>query len=185
MVVLRGASNEFVLPMDTITGSGDAGGVIESAEALGRAAEDVLGQVRKTLDDATVGSVRASASELQTLLEQLRGIATVQRDHLATLTASLGRSAEGLEAAGPSLERVISRSDSTLASIDRASATLERTLGSLGTILDRVEAGEGTLGKLSQDDSLYLSLTRTVSSLGELAEDLKANPRKYFNLEIF
>jgi phospholipid/cholesterol/gamma-HCH transport system substrate-binding protein len=58
-------------------------------------------------------------------------------------------------------------------------------LGSLEVVLARMEAGEGTLGRLSQDDSLYVSLTRTITSIGVLAEDVQANPRKYVNLEVF
>ena len=183
--IIRGAATGVLERMDTIPGIGQTGGVIESVEALGVTAEQVLTQVRKVLDDPMVETVRTSAVELRFLLEQLRSIATVQRDQLGALATSLGRSAVGIEEAGPEIARVLSRSDSMLISLNRASVTLDGALGSLEVVLGRMEAGEGTLGRLSEDDSLYVSLNRAVLAIGDLAEDLRANPRKYLNVEIF
>ncbi len=183
--IIRGTAATVLEPTDTIPGIGQTGGVIESAEALGVTAEQVLTQVRKVLDDPMVETLRTSAVELRLLLDQFRSIATVQRDQLGALTASLGRSAVGIEEAGPDIARVLSRSDSTLMALNRASVTLDRALSSLEVVLGRMEAGEGTLGRLSRDDSLYVSLNRAASALGDLAEDIRADPRKYVNLEIF
>ena len=188
MVILHGASLEMVAAGDTIAGTGQTGGVIESAEELGQTAEEVLVQILKVLDDPTVSSVRASASELESLLVQLRSIATLQRDQLATLTASLNRAATGFEAAagsGPDIARLVARTDSAVAVLRSTSTTLDRTVGSLEVVLGRMEAGEGTLGLLSKDDSLYVSLNRATVELGLLVADVRANPRKYLNLELF
>ena len=188
MVILHGALLEMVAAGDTIAGTGQTGGVIESAEELGQTAEEVLVQILKVLDDPTVNSVRASASELEGLLVQLRSIATLQRDQLATLTASLNRAATGFEAAagsGPDIARLVARTDSAVAVLRSTSTTLDRTVGSLEVVLGRMEAGEGTLGLLSKDDSLYVSLNRATVELGLLVADVRANPRKYLNLELF
>ena len=188
MVILHGASLEMVAAGDTIAGTGQTGGVIESAEALGETAEGVLAQILKVLDDQTVTSVRGSVSELEGLLVQLRSIATLQRDQLATLTASLNRAATGFEAAagsGPDIARLVARTDSAVAVLRSTSTTLDRTVGSLEVVLGRMEAGEGTLGLLSKDDSLYVSLNRATVELGLLVADVRANPRKYLNLELF
>ena len=188
MEILQGESPEMAAAGDTITGTGQSGGVIESAEALGQTAEDVLAQVRKVLDDPTVNSVRASAADLQGLLVQLRSIATLQRDQLSVLTASLNRSAEGLEAAagsGPDVANLVARADSAVTALSRTSGNLDRAVGSLDVVLRRMEAGEGTLGRLSKDDSLYVNLNRAAAEIGLLAADLRANPRKYVNLELF
>ena len=188
MVILRGASLEMAAAGDTIAGTGQTGGVIESAEELGQTAEDVLAQMLKILDDPTVNSVRSSANDLEGLLVQLRSIATLQREQLATLTASLNRAATGFEAAagsGPDIARLVARTDSVVVVLHRTSTTLDRTVGSLEVVLSRMEAGEGTLGMLSKDDSLYVSLNRATVEIGLLVADLRANPRRYLNLELF
>ncbi len=43
----------------------------------------------------------------------------------------------------------------------------------------------GTLGKLMSDEELYMELENTVKELQELIEDIKKNPAKYINVEIF
>jgi phospholipid/cholesterol/gamma-HCH transport system substrate-binding protein len=45
--------------------------------------------------------------------------------------------------------------------------------------------GEGTLGQLSVNDELYVTMTAAASSLQTLLDDLKANPGRYINLSIF
>jgi len=43
----------------------------------------------------------------------------------------------------------------------------------------------GTIGKFMSDDSLYLELKATVIQLQQLIEDIRKNPAKYINVEIF
>ena len=48
-----------------------------------------------------------------------------------------------------------------------------------------MERGEGTLGQLSVNDSLYVSLNAAAASMRLLVDDLRANPGRYINLSIF
>ena len=61
----------------------------------------------------------------------------------------------------------------------------DRAATSLVTILDRMERGEGTLGQLSVNDTLFVSLTAAIASARLLMDDLRANPGRYINLSIF
>ena len=56
---------------------------------------------------------------------------------------------------------------------------------SLRSVLARIDGGEGTLGRLSTDDALYVSLSTAAESLNALLLDLQANPKKYINISIF
>ena len=49
----------------------------------------------------------------------------------------------------------------------------------------RIERGEGTLGKLTTDDSLYVNLNHAVANLNQLTTDIRANPRKYLSVSVF
>jgi phospholipid/cholesterol/gamma-HCH transport system substrate-binding protein len=48
-----------------------------------------------------------------------------------------------------------------------------------------MDAGEGTLGRLSTDDSLYVNMNAAAQSLNTLLQDLQANPNRYINISIF
>jgi phospholipid/cholesterol/gamma-HCH transport system substrate-binding protein len=51
--------------------------------------------------------------------------------------------------------------------------------------LGRMERGEGTLGRLSVDETLYVSMNSVALTLNALLADLQANPKKYINISIF
>lgn len=185
MEILRGTSGTFAEENDTIDGAGAEGGIMESAEQTVERADDVLARLQQVLDHGTIGAVQSSASDLQRTMVDLRALAATQRSQLASLTASLNRAATGFEPAGADAARMIARADSAALTLNRTSMTLDRAASALDAVLTRVAAGEGTLGRLSRDDSLYVSLNRAASEIALLAADIRANPRKYVNLEIF
>jgi phospholipid/cholesterol/gamma-HCH transport system substrate-binding protein len=88
-------------------------------------------------------------------------------------------------------ERVMARVDSMLgsgtgASIDSVSRNLARltdrlthTTAELDTLLSRMNRGEGTLGKIASDTTMYHDLHELSVSLTALLTDLKEHPDKY------
>jgi phospholipid/cholesterol/gamma-HCH transport system substrate-binding protein len=183
--IIRGTSPVPAEPMDTIPGLGAKAGVMESAQGVAERADDVLSRLQEALDHGTVGAVQSGAADLAQAMVDMRALAATQRAQLATLTATLNRTAAGLEPAGPAASRMLARADSAALVLNRTSLVLDRAASSLDVVLARINAGEGTLGRLSRDDSLYIALTRAASEIGLLAADIRANPRKYLNLEIF
>ena len=173
---------------DTIPGAGDEGDLMATAGDVGIRADTILARVSAVLDEPTVSSLRQAVSHLEGFLYELDDVTREQRDDIERLTASLARSAEGLEtatAAGPDAARALARADSTMANLNRTSAALEDVTSSLREVLARIEAGEGTLGRLSRDDSLYTNLNRAAESVHLLLDDLRADPSRYIDISIF
>ncbi len=188
MEIVRGTADQMAAAWDTLPSAAEQGGLMESAEAVGNQAEEVLKRINNTLSEPTIASVQGTASELQSLISELRTIAQAQRTQLAQLTASLNRSARGLEAAsegGPSVARAAASADTALATLTRTSETLDQAAVSLNTILGRMERGEGTLGRLTADDSLYVNLNRAAESIHLLAQDIRLHPGRYFKISLF
>ncbi|MFW6200353.1 MAG: hypothetical protein ACOC8K_07265, partial [Gemmatimonadota bacterium] len=135
-----------------------------------------------------VGALEGSAQELDSLLMQLHAFTREQRAQVDRLTESLNRSAQGLEevaAAGPDAASAVARADSALAQLNETGETLDRAAMSLDNVLARLDRGEGTLGRLARDDSLYVNLNRAAESAHRLMDDLRENPGRYVTLEIF
>ena len=187
--VVRGSGPGFYADQDTITGEGAAGGgILAAVDELSLRAESVLGSIDEMLSDSTVSSVQGTARELEMLLSELAGLVDEQRGELQGLTASLSRAAEGIEAAsmaGGDIASAVASADSTMAMLAETSETLDGAIVSLNTVLGRMERGEGTLGRLSTDESLYVSMTTAAETLNTLLADLQANPGKYINISIF
>jgi len=187
--IVRGPGPGSYAEYDTLRGEGAAGsGLLSNVDALSAQAEAVLGSLNSMLNDTTIGSVQGSAQQLEILLTELSTLTREQRTELAALTRSLNAAAEGVEAAsaaGPDIARVAARADSAMITLTRTGETLDDATASLRTILERMERGEGTLGRLSTDETLYVNLSSAAESLASLLEDLQANPNKYINLSIF
>lgn len=184
--IIPGTSEERAREGQDLPGaSGDD--PFELVNNLGGEATEVLTRVRALLSEPTVSSIRTSAQELESLLADLGQITSEQRDDLERLTGTLNRAAAGLEetTTSPELKQAVARADSALLSLNRTSFSLRKASESLDRILGRIDRGEGTLGQLSVNDTLYTSLTHTLASLDSLLVDLKANPKRYVKLEIF
>jgi phospholipid/cholesterol/gamma-HCH transport system substrate-binding protein len=191
-VILPGRSQETLANGDEIPG-GTAAGSAADVSTLTSKADSVLASVQKLLNDRnvntlghTVTTFDQSAVQLHGVLNSTSTMIAEQRNQLRALTASLNRSAAGLESAtGPQLAQTTQHLNAVANQMDLTVQKLNASTTSLQTILSRVERGEGTLGKLSKDDQLYNNLVASVNSLKQLADDIKANPKKYINLRVF
>ena len=82
--------------------------------------------------------------------------------------------------------------DELVGRLDGTAATFDSSAKSLDSILARMDRGEGTLGKLSTDETLYKNaaeatenLNKATVELNKLLADFQAHPRKYINLKVF
>jgi len=51
--------------------------------------------------------------------------------------------------------------------------------------MGKIEQGDGSVGKLINDDALYDSLVQASSDLAALLADIKAHPSRYVNISVF
>jgi phospholipid/cholesterol/gamma-HCH transport system substrate-binding protein len=184
----RAGDGEVLRSADQDAGlSGTAADLAGTAKTVGDKADTLLTRANLLLSQETIGSVHASTRELQEMLAALAALAADQRVQLSALSGSLRRSAAGVEGAAtrPELARAIARTDSLTLRLDAATAQLQAASTSLAVVAGRIERGEGTLGKLSRDDSLYTNLNAAVANLSQLTTDIRANPRKYLSVSVF
>jgi phospholipid/cholesterol/gamma-HCH transport system substrate-binding protein len=62
---------------------------------------------------------------------------------------------------------------------------LQTTLDGFNKLLDGIEQGNGSIGKLMNDDQLYINLTNASKELEELLRDLKLHPKRYVHISVF
>ena len=191
--VIPGASAEAVAWGDRIPGASGIG-LFDKMDTLAGEADKVAVKVQGLLSDSMVKDLQGGASDARKSLASLQAILKEQRGELRALSASLKRSAEGMEKAttGPELERTVKRVDELVQRLDGTVGTLDESSKSLASILARMDRGEGTLGQLSTDDTLYknaseasANLNKASQELNKLLADFQAHPRKYINLEVF
>ena len=191
--VIPGSSPDKVAWGDRIAGASGIG-LFDKMDTLAVQADKVAVKVQNLLSDETVKDLQSGAAGARQSLESLQAILKEQRGELKALSASLRRSAEGLEkvTTGPELDDTLKRVDKLVERLDGTVGTLDTSSKSLQSILGRMDRGEGTLGKLSTDDTLYknaseatANLNKATQELNKLLEDFQAHPRKYINLKVF
>jgi phospholipid/cholesterol/gamma-HCH transport system substrate-binding protein len=185
--VMPGTATQYLRAGGTLQGTSGGPGLMDTAGDLGERADDVLIRVQTMLSEQTIGAVGSSAIEMRRMMADLSALAAQQRQDLAVLTASLRRSAAGVESATtrPELVAAINRLDSMTQQLDVTIGSLNRAGGSLESVMARLERGEGTLGRLSRDDELYTNLNEAAINLNMLATDIRQNPRRYINVRVF
>ena len=139
--------------------------------------EKNLAEFQKTLEhvDNITGSLDKSLGSGGSLNQSF--------NNLASITNNLKKSNAELKNILTNFSNV---SDSLAKS--KIKSTIENansTLASTSQILDRVEKGEGTLGQLVNNDSLYNNLRDVSASLDLLLKDLREHPKKYVHFSLF
>ena len=76
-------------------------------------------------------------------------------------------------------------SDLNKAELGKTAENLQKTLASVDKIMNDLESGKGTIGKMLIDDSFYNNLSKTSKELELLLVDLRLNPTRYVNVSLF
>ena len=165
-------------------------GLLDDTESLGEKGQIALDRIADLLSPENLDAIGGSAEGLKTLLGELSDLVESESESLTELIQSFNRAADGIaEVTGPELREDLTnaaaKADSLMGRLAATSGSIEGAVASLETILARIEGGEGTLGQLSVNDSLFTGLTAAVESARLLMDDLRENPGRYINVSIF
>jgi phospholipid/cholesterol/gamma-HCH transport system substrate-binding protein len=175
----------------------------------------VADRFQVAFDERAARELRLSiknVSELSTVLattvaEQSKNLTAVSADVRAGVT-SLSRSAELWRAVSERVDSSTSRGEINKVVEDageaarqmreasrrllviseqlgRSSGRLESMLAASDSVTRKINSGEGSLGLLVNDASLYHNTDSLVAELRALVTDLQKNPKKYVNVRIF
>ena len=62
---------------------------------------------------------------------------------------------------------------------------LEKVSAEMAVLLQKINKGEGTMGKLANDKELYDNLNKSTAELQLLLADLHKNPSRYVHFSVF
>jgi phospholipid/cholesterol/gamma-HCH transport system substrate-binding protein len=127
--------------------------------------------LRQTLAglNQTVASFKKSADALNRILNDNENKLGNSLTNFEKLTANFVQLSDSLNNAG----------------INRTFAKLESTIANLDNLVSRMDSGDGTLGKMLNDEKLYTNLNNASRELDLLLQDLRLNPKRYVNVSVF
>lgn len=129
-------------------------------------------------------------SDLRLALVGLRQTTNALNALIRAQSASLERTLDNSEALtadlraftatnGDSLTLAVSRLNSVLGRLDRNMTTVESSVETFDSLLAGVAAGQGTLGLLLNDSTLYVRLDTTLTRVNGVVDDFQQHPGRY------
>ena len=146
--------------------------------------DSVISSINEVMDPKFAADLRSGVSSLSTTaksIEEAELKSTLQ--NINTFTQMLAENSDKLTSAFSSLETIAD----TLAAADIYSSVynLKVSLEKAGVLMENLNGGQGTAGKLMTNDTLYQNLSNSLENLNLLLIDLKANPKRYVNFSVF
>ncbi|NNL00775.1 MAG: MCE family protein [Eudoraea sp.] len=146
-------------------------------------ADTLLMNVNEVLDAKTKNDLRESIAGLNKLMKSLESSAEVLNKLLKNNQGKLDSSLTNFNELSSNFAKL---SDSlNNAGLGRTLTSLESTVSNLDKILSQIENGEGSLGKLTNDEELYDNLNSATRELDLLLKDFRLNPKRYVNVSVF
>jgi phospholipid/cholesterol/gamma-HCH transport system substrate-binding protein len=176
-----GTSREYIQPGDVVQGLYEKGlgdVVHEMGEALGdirtvlKSADEILTDqegkelVKDALANADAASenLRKATSDLVVMASELREFVNANKDPAGETIVAMGDAVSGFNDVTEEL-KVVS--------------------ASLDSIVTRVESGEGSLGKLVNEEEAHDEFLAAVKEVRALVEEIRDNPKSFIKLSLF
>ncbi len=189
---LTQVSHEIAQNMATLSERFEIAFTEETADNIRVAIENIQ-QVSGQLTGMVGGQQRAIdevAANLRDATETLGLAAEMVRRAFAQVESAVG--GNRLVTIVGNVERTTARTDSLSRELLAMSRNLRKTAGSadsalrvVGDIATGIRRGQGTLGRLFADTSLYLGLRESSIELQTLLRDIRENPRRYITVRVF
>ena len=134
--------------------------------------------------------LKTSNETVSNINGSVNGIVADNRANVAQISANMKVLSADLIETEKQLRPLLTKFNTVADSLNalRIGKTLKEvdaTVISLRKIVQGLERGEGTAGKLIKNDSLYLGLNRTLVDLDKLLLDFRLQPKRYIGISVF
>ncbi|MDT0647668.1 MlaD family protein [Zunongwangia sp. F260] len=146
-------------------------------------ADSLLTALNVILNDTTRNNIRQTFQDLGETARSIKGTAQTLEGIVQGNSEKLDRTFTNLDEMSGNLNNL----SDTISNIDvqRMVNDVENAISNFEEVSAKLNSGEGTAGKLLNDDDVYNNLERATKQLEELLQDVKLNPKRYVNFSIF
>jgi phospholipid/cholesterol/gamma-HCH transport system substrate-binding protein len=205
--IIFSPETEFVKSGDTLLSETEAGlkesvnkqltPLQKKAEGLISSIDSVMTIVQFVLNDKTRDNLSKSFESIKKAIQSLEQTAYKLDDLIATEKAKISSMLTKLNTIAGMLEKNTDKIENIIGNLNTLSDSLakadmkkaiddaDKTLIEFKYLLAQINQGQGTLGKLAKNDSLYNNLNKTSEDLDKLMKDLRINPERYIHFSVF
>lgn len=177
--------NAQVLPLknkaETLLSSIDSLVIIVQAILSDNARDNIMGSLQ---------SITSTIKNLENTTENIDSFVSSQQSRLSSILYNIELITRNIEQNNSEINRSIRNlaviTDSLAkADIPGAVRNADAALSELNQLLGSINRGEGTVGQMMQNDTLYQQLEQSAEALRNLLEDIRINPKKYVKFSVF
>jgi phospholipid/cholesterol/gamma-HCH transport system substrate-binding protein len=182
---LKESFNRQLGPLQT-----KAENLISSMDTVMEAVSKVLNVRTRENIDKSFESVRKAILSLEHTAYRLDDLMASEKPKISSVLTNLNGISANLHKNEQKINNILNNfsnlsDDLAQSQLKNAVANADNTLKELNSLMTRINEGEGTLGKLVKNDSLYNNLNKSAEDLDKLLKDLKENPKRYVHFSLF
>ena len=203
IVIERGDSDEYIEEGGRVKGIY----VDSMMEVLGERGEEIgedlsdsltelnqfLRQLNKTLDDESSASIDRTIHNVESVTRNISDVLDSKKEEINEAIASgssmMGQLDTMATTNRPKVDSLMASLEYNVRELEKVRVEIESASGNLNEILEKINSGEGTLGRLVNDPSMYDNLDELSVELKELVRGINEEPGRYLRhmsiIEIF
>lgn len=177
--------NAQVLPLKN-----KAEGLISSVDSLVVIMQTLLNENAQGNIIESLQSVARTIKNLEKTTATVDNIVTAEQSRLASILYNIELITRNLEENNGQISKILSnaaRLSDTLVNADVVGTvkSVNASLAELNFMLSTINSGQGSVGKIMTNDTLYYQLERSAEQLNKLLEDVRINPKRYVKFSLF
>lgn len=167
-----------------------AEGMIANIDSVLTAFQLILNDSARRDIDASFASIRGTLETFNKTAQRIDELLIAESTTIRATLENVRRVSENLLAYNTTITSVLQNMDTVTGQlaggeIKRMLTSLDSSSAQLKQLMARINAGEGSLGALLHNDTLYQNLQSASRELDLLMEDLRLNPNRYVHLSLF
>lgn len=155
-------------------------GVTDNLDSALKSTDSLMFSLNRLVNDPTDAGLKRTIEELNHTLISFRNTSNSVNSVVSNNDKNITAILEKFKAISGDL--AVLTADLKQANVGTTVETLNSTLSKLNAILETIEKGDGTLGKLVKDEGLYNNLEGATKELEALLQDIKLHPKRYFRI---
>ncbi len=177
--------NQQILPLKR-----KAEDLIQTVDSAIMVVSAIFNQEARNDLSASFGSIKRSLETFEMTAKRIDNMISEEKDHFSAIFANVESISTNLKNNNENLTVAIENINQVTDSL--ANSNLKQTINnaamameSAAVVLKQIENGEGTVGSLLNNDTLYTNLEAASRDLDKLFLDLRLNPERYVHFSIF
>jgi len=171
--------------------------VQEKAEAMVGRLDSILTSLNNTINpefqqnfNKSFASIANILRTLESTTQKVDGMVGAQSNRLTDIFANLESISANFKNNNAKVTGIMTNLESITdqvarSNFERTIKNADKAVADLQLAINKVNNGQGSIGKLVNDDSLYNNLNNAAKNLDNLMIDLKAHPKRYVSFSVF